>query len=364
MDSHAPLKSRALAQRQPQPWISANILEAKRLRRQCQRRWRKSSLFVHRIAYKYSCEIVKKRIKDAKATYFIKQIEDCNNDQRKLFKIVDKLLGRGKPSILPEYSVASVLAEIFNEFFVSKISNIRSVLTGMESSTDNLLCPPVSSLLTPSSSKLHSFHAASISKIISVIKKSSNASCSLDPIPTTLLRNVLPSVAPVITEIINSVLSTGVFPKDLKSAIVQPLLKKSSLDNEILKNFRPVSNLSFLSKVIEKVVASRLLDHLTTNNLMDPMQSAYRKGHSTETALLRVHNDVVSAVDKGYGVCLIMLDLSAAFDTVAHTTLLTFREAYVGLDGPALDIFKSYLTNRTQCVSINGVLSELSELMY
>ena len=94
------------------------------------------------------------------------------------------------------------------------------------------------------------------------------------------------------------------------------------------------------------------------------MQSAYRKGHSTETALLRVHNDVVSAVDKGYGVCLIMLDLSAAFDTVDHTILLTFLEEYVGLDGPALDIFKSYLSDRTQCVSINGVLSELSELMY
>jgi len=186
----------------------------------------------------------------------------------------------------------------------------------------------------------------------------------LDPIPTSLLRDILPTIAPVITEIVNSCLSSGTFPSHLKSAIVKPLLKKQSLDKEVLKNFRPVSNLSFLSKVIEKVVAARLVDHMSENRLMDPFQSAYRKGHSTETALLRVHNDIVSAVDKGRGVCLILLDLSAAFDTVDHTILLTFLEEYIGLDGPTLNLFKTYLSDRTQCVSIGGVLSELSELMY
>ena len=100
------------------------------------------------------------------------------------------------------------------------------------------------------------------------------------------------------------------------------------------------------------------------NDLLDPMQSAYRKGHSTETALLRVHNDIVSAVDKGHGVCLILLDLSAAFDTVDHTILLTFLEEHIGLSGPPLELFKSYLTGRTQCVSIEDIMSELSKLMF
>ena len=116
--------------------------------------------------------------------------------------------------------------------------------------------------------------------------------------------------------------------------------------------------------MIEKVVAARLIDHMTENNLMDPYQSAYRKGHSTETALVRVHNDIVSAVDKGLGVCLILLDLSAAFDTVDHTILLTFLKEHIGLGGLALDLLESYLTGRTQCVSIKGVLSELHELAY
>ena len=125
-----------------------------------------------------------------------------------------------------------------------------------------------------------------------------------------------------------------------------------------------MSNLSFISKVIEKVVASRILDHMKENNLLDPMQSAYRSGHSTETALLWVHNDIVCAIDKGHGVFLILLDLSAAFDTVDHEIFLSFLKDYVGLHGPVLSLFETYLADRTQCVSINGVLSELSELVY
>lgn len=99
-----------------------------------------------------------------------------------------------------------------------------------------------------------------------------------------------------------------------------------------------------ISKLIEKVVAKRLLTHLTTNNLLDKFQSAYRAFHSTETALLRVHNDITMAIDKGKCAFLILLDLSAAFDTVDHETLLAFLKDYIGLSGTALDILESYLS--------------------
>ncbi len=364
LDTHAPKKMRAIAQRQSQPWMNDDIAAAKRIRHQYERLWRKTKLTVHRIAYKDSCEEVKKLIKEAKSSYFIKQIKDCEKDQKKLFQIVNNLLGRGKSSHLPEFSSAATLAEIFKEFFVTKISKTRTGFSEMEATIEDLRCPPLTSFLSPSTSQLLSFKPATTSEISAIIKKASKATCSLDPIPTNLLRDVLPVIAPVITNIVNSCLSSGTFPSELKSAIVKPLLKKPSLDSNNLKNYRPVSNLSFLSKVIEKVVASRLLDHMTMNNLMDPMQSAYRKGHSTETALLRVHNDIVSAVDKGMGVCLILLDLSAAFDTVDHTILITFLKEHIGLDGTALALFESYLSGRTQCISIEGVLSELSELAF
>ena len=100
-----------------------------------------------------------------------------------------------------------------------------------------------------------------------------------------------------------------------------PLIKKPGLDQEILKNYRPVSNLSFLSKVIEKVISVRILKHIKANGIIDNFQSAYKSGHSCETALIRVYNDIVTTIGKGNGSGLVLLDLSAAFDTIDHENL-------------------------------------------
>ena len=125
-----------------------------------------------------------------------------------------------------------------------------------------------------------------------------------------------------------------------------------------------MSNLPFLSKVIEKIIAAQLHQHMSKNNLLDKMQSAYKCGHSTETALLRVQNDLLQSIDKGKCVFLILLDLSAAFDTVDHNILLTFLKDYVGLSGSVWAMFQTYLTGRTQCVSVDNILSNLTELVF
>ena len=207
------------------------------------------------------------------------------------------------------------------------------------------------------------FRPTNALEITEIVTKSSKATCILDPIPTSLLHDLLPVLVPVIADL-EFFLSHGCLSSELKSAIIKPLLKKPGPDTDVLKNFRPVSNLSFISKVIEKVVASRLLDHMVENELLQSFQSAYRAGHSTETALLRVHRDIVNAVDQKKGVFLVLLDLSAVFDTVDHDILLDFLRDHIGLDGSVLDLFKSYLSGRTQCVAVAGVLSELSELMF
>jgi hypothetical protein len=122
-------------------------------------------------------------------------------------------------------------------------------------------------------------------------------------------------------------------------------------------NYRPVSNLSFISKVLEKVVDKQLKEYLFENNLSEPLQSAYRKYHSTETALVRVQNDIICAVGEQRVILLVLLDLSAAFDTVDHHLLLAILEQ-LGIQATALQWFSSYLENRHQSVYIKGQKSD------
>ena len=116
-------------------------------------------------------------------------------------------------------------------------------------------------------------------------------------------------------------METSTFSQNFKEAHVRPLLKKTYLPKNELKNYRPVSSLSLISKILEKIVANRLLAHIENNHLSNPLQSAYWKHHSTESALLKVHNDIVISMDKGEVTALTLLDLSAAFDTIYHATL-------------------------------------------
>ena len=140
-----------------------------------------------------------------------------------------------------------------------------------------------------------------------LVAKSPSKSCSLDPVPTWMLKAHLDCILPSITNIVNESMSTGIVPTKMKAALVTPLLKKPSLDKNVMENVRPVSNLSFISKLIEIVVLKRLTDHIVRNNLHEQFQSAYKPNHSAETALMRVHNDILMSLDNNRGVVLIML---------------------------------------------------------
>ena len=189
-------------------------------------------------------------------------------------------------------------------------------------------------------------------------------SCTLDPFPTWLLKKCVKKLLPAITNLINLSLKNSEVPTKFKKALVSPLLKKVSLDHELLNNYRPVSNLSFISKLLEKVVADRLRSHMDANGLNEIFQSAYKKKHSTETALIRVQNDILCALDSQNAVALILLDLSAAFDTIDHALLLHTLSSNIGVKGSALDWIKSYLTDRSQCVYISDRRSPSHKLAY
>ena len=165
-------------------------------------------------------------------------------------------------------------------------------------------------------------------------------------------------LAPVLCEMCNASLQSGELPGTQKSAIVFPRLKKPTLDVEDANSYRPISNLSFASKFVERVVATRFTAHAERHNLLPSNQSAYRRHHNTETAVVSVMNDIIRATDRGEVTALVLLDLSAAFDTVDHSMLLDVLHRRFTVDGIPLLWFNSYLTNRLQSFSVDGVLSK------
>ena len=152
-------------------------------------------------------------------------------------------------------------------------------------------------------------------------------------------------------------LTTGCFPQEFKEAVVRPLRKKTGFDASELKNYRPVSNLPFLSKLLEKVVQVRIQAFFDSNGLMLNMQSAHRRFHSTETAVTKVVNDLLLADCLVSALCL--FDLTAAFDTVDHGLLISRLERQFGLRGVVLEWFRSYLSGRTFRVVFSGSMSSI-----
>ena len=139
---------------------------------------------------------------------------------------------------------------------------------------------------------------------------------------------------------------------------------KASLPVEDLKNYRPVSGLSFISKLVECVVAKQLVDHIHRHGLDNSYQSAYKSGCSTETALLSIKKDIHLSLSRGEATALVLLDLSAAFDTIDHSILLSCLLDCFGVGGSTLKWFSSYLTERFQSVKIGSTLSDLQKLLF
>ncbi len=353
LDKHAPAKKRTVKIRPDKSWFNDEIRDEKKKRRQLENKWRKSRLEIDRQLYCEQKQKVNCLINKAKYDHYNQLFTEHAKDQKRLFQIADKLLHRQKASPLPSSESDLTLANDFSSFFINKIKNIcdnfpNNVNIDTLKTSGNISLPK---------HKFTCFEPATEEEIHEILSQSPSKSCELDPIPTSLLKKCSHAIVPPLTRIINTSLDTGIVPNSFKVAHVRPLLKKPSLDKNVFKNYRPVSNLNFLGKTLERVVMSRVNVFLNENDLFDKNQSAYRPAHSTESALLCVHNDILQAMNKGQITLLVLLDLSAAFDTVDHSIFLNRLKSRIGIDGTALSWFQSYLTNRSQVVCINDAVS-------
>ena len=186
------------------------------------------------------------------------------------------------------------------------------------------------------------------------ILNSAPNSCGRDPISSKLLIECLDYIFPSLTDPFNSSLASDIFPQCLKSALVTPVLKKRCLDHNDLNNYRPVSNLCFITKTLEILVLSKVSSYLNSHNLSNTCQSAYRPGHSTETALLKVFSDLFLSLDKGNISVLALHDFSSAFDTIDHPILEHRLHTDRRSTDAVLQRFSYYLTDRTRYVSLSN----------
>lgn len=333
------------------------MIEAKRDRRRAERKWKSKPLVVFHDIWKKAKHVVSRLVEKAKAMHYNREISQAKSS-KELFKITDGLMARKTPKILPSLYQISDLPSIFSDFFHDKIATLRTYLDSQ------IVVTPSPHTYSYTSSSFGAFQLVTEATVRECILKSPPKTCELDSIPTPLLLECLDSVLPSITALINSSLTTGIFPEAFKKALVSPLLKKATLDPNELKNYRPVSNLSFVSKITEKLVLSQLSAYLISNDLYETSQSAYRLGHSTETALLKVVNDLLLSIDDRNVSILTLLDLSAAFDTIDHATLLQRLEHVFGVHDLALQWFSSYLSGRTQSINVDGHVSSPKSIQF
>ncbi|KAK3570671.1 hypothetical protein QTP86_024757, partial [Hemibagrus guttatus] len=280
----------------------------------------------------------------AKTSFYKEKLETSAQDPRKLHNIFSSLFNPPAPP-----SPSSLTAEDFATFYTEKIERICQAFTSLPTSSTS----HSQHSTTPSLTQLSTVAAE---EVLQITRSCNPTTCPLDPIPSAMLQTISPDLLPFITTVINGSLTSGHVPTVFKKAKVIPVLKKPALDPSDISNYRPVSLLSFLSKILERVVCNQLSDYLMQNNVHDPNQSGFKAAHSTETALLAVTEKLHAARSAKLSSVLILLDLSAAFDTVNHKTLLSTLRS-LGIYGTAWEWFASYLDGRSYQVTWKGLTS-------
>lgn len=325
-------------------WFDDECRRLRRKSRALERKYRKTGTADDRLAW-VQHEKERHRIHRLKEnSYWMAEISDSKGNSRKLWKTFSAIMGLDNAANIP---VGSPSAQALMDYFVQKVESIR------QSTGDNT---PLT-YLKPSSVHLTNFKVYTTEAIEKTILSLPSKSCSLDPIPTKILKKFLPDFLPFITEMCNQSLIEGFLPISQRHAILKPKLKKNGLDVSDVRNYRPISNLTYISKLVERLVYKQVLEHLENNGLLPKLQSGFRRRHSTETALIKVLSDIFMAMDEGKVVLLGLLDMSAAFDLVDHDILLTRLKVSYGFDDVVLTWFHSFMSARTQQVFHDGSLS-------
>ena len=349
---HAPVINRTITSRPQSPWFNNDCREAKQHLRRLERHWRSTGLEIDHQIFVHAAAKYNKTLLQARREYYSLELEDCG--PREFFRKVDRLCQAKSTKTLPKDDNSSPsLADRFCTFFANKTEKIVTSLH----ETSHREIADIAFQMTDQ--RFEEFHAVTEDQVHRVLSASKSTTCGLDPIPSDLLKKCSVELIPFFTKIVNLSLTNGYFPDTLKFAHISPLLKSDKLDPEVLKSYRPIAHLKFLGKLLERLMVSQMQDYLMTNNLFATAQSAYRPHHSCETAIVRVVNDILLALDRGNEAILLLLDYTGAFDTISQQMLVSRLEERYGFTRNALKLIASYLKSRSHCVVIGDSKSQV-----
>ena len=305
-------------------------------------------------AYKIARNKTNKIVEKAKSRHFQHTINNNSNNPKQLWKSVNLIRGKGSKTTnvstlkIDEETITGDknIAEAFNSFFVSVGPSLSESLPESQKSYSDYVQHPIHNTF--------SFSEVSENdtlKLLCGLKESKAA--GPDKINAKLVKDSAEVICPTLTKIFNRSLQQGIFPEELKTDFVSPIKNGDKSD---CINYRPISILSTIAKILEKTVYNQLISYINENNILSGNQFRFRKSHSTVTSLLNATSNWLLNIDKGLINGVLFLDLRKAFDTVDHIILIEKLKLY-GITGGALNWFISYLEKRYQTCKINNVKS-------
>ena len=354
-NNHAPIKKQRVNGINS-PWMTSEISDLMRERDYYHRKARKSGSPDHWQSYKNSRNLVNKEIKASKSKYYINLIEESKGDSKKLWNAVNEASSRKCQSSNPtciisdgvEYTNNKSIASILNKHFATIGQYLAEKLPA--------ITPSYASSYYLSNGQHFNILPVDESFVIKHLKslKASKAT-GLDKINIKLLKDASEIIAPSITKLINRSIQNHTFPSSWKCSKVFPLYK--SRDRANATNYRPISVLPALSKLMEKAVYTQLYDYLTEHNILNDNQFGFRRKCSTTTALSSFADEILASMEKGEVCGAVFLDLSKAFDTVDHAVMLKKLSA-IGVSTEDIAWFASYLSFRSLRTTCGPELSE------
>ena len=352
-DLHAPRITRKVRSEYA-PWITDTIKKSIYHRDFLKRKAVKTgSKYMHE-AYKREKNRVNKLIKHTKANYYIGELNKHNNNLKEMWNTVNKLINKNsKTTNITELKINDEtiskpqdIAEAFNTFFCEVGRNLAKNLPNSNISPESYIRQKESKF------ELQLISVEQVYKLLSTNKVSKAA--GHDKISHKLLQDAADVIAHSLTAIFNLSIETGVFPEDLKTAVVSPIYKTG--DKSECTNYRPISVLFAVAKTFERLIISdQFYKYLETNNILSQQQAGFRKNYSTQTSLLNITNKWLISMDKGYLNGVVFLDLKKAFDCVDHKILVKKLLLY-GCTDRTLKWFGSYLNDRSQMSKIDQCL--------